>query len=95
VPTDAIFQASSSELWDVKTVNPKDVWEPTELERFASPVANMLESPVVLPEAQKCMALMGENSSHYETELGVLGYPPDAATTGMVLSHPPHRYISL
>jgi hypothetical protein len=74
------------ELSESQTVNPRDVWEPTDLERFASPVASMLERPVLLQEAQKCMASMGESSTHYNTEISVLRSSPEATTEGIVFS---------
>jgi hypothetical protein len=70
-----------------QTVNPKDVWKPTDLERFASPAAGMLQPPVILQEPQKCMTPMGESSTHHETEISVLGSSPEATTEGIFLSY--------
>jgi hypothetical protein len=71
---------------DGQTVNPKDVWKPTDLERFASPVAGMLQPPVILQGAQKCMTSMGESSTHHETEISILGSSPEATTESIALS---------
>jgi hypothetical protein len=71
---------------DSQTVNPKDVWKPTDLERFASPVAGMLQPPVILQGAQKCMTSMGESSTHHETEISILGSSPEATTESIALS---------
>ena len=75
------------ELSDIQTVNPKDVWKPTDLERFASPVAEILQPPVILQKAQTFMTSMGESSIHYETEINVFGSSLEATTESIFLSY--------
>jgi hypothetical protein len=81
VELQAVLTAGHSEG---QTVNPRDVWKPTDLERFASPVAEMLRPPVILQEAQKFMTSLGESSTQHETETSVLESSPEAKTEGMI-----------
>jgi hypothetical protein len=73
-----------------QTVNPRDVWEPTDLERSALPVAGMLLRQVILQQAQQCMTAWTASSTHHETELNFLESSAEAAAQGMVIFYIPH-----
>jgi hypothetical protein len=83
LPAELLLTAGFSES---QTVNPRDVWKPTDLERFASPVAEMLRPPVILQEAQKWTTSIDESSTHHDTEISVLGSSFEATNEGIIFS---------